>query len=301
MIRIKVPATSANLGVGFDCMGLAVSLYSVIDFEPSEQKLEIYGCPEKFQNMDNLVYRSFAKGCNYLGEDLPNVKISIKNAVPIARGLGSSSVCIVAGLKGASAWFNDAIPTEELVKLAVEMEGHPDNVTPAILGGLCVTFLDEQKQPVVTQYNVAKALNFVALIPDYEINTSLARKVLPETMTYATAIHQVSRCTVMTRALESGNDELIRQACDDWIHEPFRAKLIPDYKRAKIISEELSGTMYISGSGSTMMAITSDDNSAEAIIRNAKKTFPAWQVEKLSVDLAGARSEVIERGEILYR
>ncbi|MCT3398446.1 homoserine kinase [Lentilactobacillus hilgardii] len=301
MIKIKVPATSANVGVGFDCMGLAVSFYSTISFEESSERLEIVGCPKEFQTEDNLVYEAFVKGCDYLDKPVPNVKISIDTDVPVARGLGSSSVCVVAGLKAASAWFDNAISTDQLLVLATEMEGHPDNVTPAILGGLCVSFLDEQNRPVVVKYDVNEKLNFVALIPNYEVSTHKARKVLPKTMSYADDIHQVSRCAVMTKALELGDAHLIHEACDDRMHEPYRAKLIPDYAQAKAISEQSNGTMYISGSGSTMMAITPNEKSADDILKNAKAAFPDWKIRKMAVDLTGVQSEVIERGKVLHR
>ncbi|TLQ20736.1 homoserine kinase [Lentilactobacillus parafarraginis] len=301
MIKIKVPATSANVGVGFDCMGLAVSYYSTISFEESAAKLTITGCPTEFQNEDNLVYKAFVKGCDYLDKPVPNVKIDIESDVPVARGLGSSSVCVVAGLKAASVWFDNQISTDQLLVLATEMEGHPDNVTPAILGGLCVSFLDDHNQPQVIKYNVNDRLNFVALIPDYEVSTHEARKVLPKTMSYADAIHQVSRCAVMTKALEVGDMHLIHESCDDRMHEPYRAKLIPDYDQAKAISEASHGTMYISGSGSTMMAITPNEASADAIVKNARAAFPNWKIRKMAVDLAGVQSEVSERGKVLHR
>lgn len=301
MIKIKVPATSANVGVGFDCMGLAVSYYSTVSFEESATKLTITGCPTEFQNEDNLVYKAFVKGCDYLDKPVPNVKIDIESDVPVARGLGSSSVCVVAGLKAASVWFDNQISTDQLMVLATEMEGHPDNVTPAILGGLCVSFLDDHNQPQVIKYNVNDRLNFVALIPDYEVSTHEARKVLPKTMSYADAIHQVSRCAVMTKALEVGDMHLIHESCDDRMHEPYRAKLIPDYDQAKAISEASHGTMYISGSGSTMMAITPNEASADAIVKNARAAFPNWKIRKMAVDLAGVQSEVSERGKVLHR
>lgn len=301
MIKIKVPATSANVGVGFDCMGLAVSYYSTVSFEESATKLTITGCPSEFQNEDNLVYKAFVKGCDYLDKPVPNVKIDIESDVPVARGLGSSSVCVVAGLKAASVWFDNQISTDQLLVLATEMEGHPDNVTPGILGGLCVSFLDDHNQPQVIKYNVNDRLNFVALIPDYEVSTHEARKVLPKTMSYADVIHQVSRCAVMTKALEVGDMHLIHESCDDRMHEPYRAKLIPDYDQAKAISEASHGTMYISGSGSTMMAITPNEASADAIVKNAQAAFQNWKIRKMAVDLAGVQSEVSERGKVLHR
>lgn len=301
MFKIKVPATSANLGVGFDCMGLAVSMYSEFYFETSDQPLEINGCDVAYQNNRNLVYQAFLKGCEFLQEPTPNLKITIASQVPVARGLGSSAVCIVAGLKAASIWFDNAISTTNLLKLAVEMEGHPDNVTPSICGGLCVSFLDDQQQPVVAQYPISDELKFVALVPNYPISTHEARRVLPTTMNYATAIHQVSRCTMMTHALETGDADLLQRTCQDLIHEPYRAKLIPEYQQAKQLTESEYGTMYISGSGSTLMAIMPNQQAAHSLVVHAQALFPQWIISPVQIDKNGVQSEVINRGEVLYR
>ncbi|WP_258087881.1 homoserine kinase [Weissella fangxianensis] len=301
MFKIKVPATSANIGVGFDCMGLAVSMYSEFYFEASNQPLEISGCDVAYQNSHNLVYRAFLKGCEFLQKPTPNLKITIASQVPVARGLGSSAVCIVAGLKAASIWFDNAISTTNLLKLAVEMEGHPDNVTPSIYGGLCVSFVDEQKQPVVAQYTISDELKFVALVPNYPISTHDARVVLPTTMNYATAIHQVSRCTMMTHALETGDADLLQRTCQDLIHEPYRAKLIPEYQQAKQLAESDYGTMYISGSGSTLMAIMPNLQAAHDLVVHAQEMFPQWEISPVQIDKNGVQSEVINRGEVLYR
>ncbi|GBG93854.1 homoserine kinase [Ligilactobacillus salitolerans] len=302
MIKVKVPATSANLGVGFDCMGLAVSLYSEFYFEENPAGLEINGCPSEYQNEHNLVYQAFVKGCKYLDEPVPSIKLTIASQVPVARGLGSSAVCITAGLKAAGVWFNNALSKEEILKLAIEMEGHPDNVTPSIYGGLCVTFLDDEAgEPVLAQYEVSESLKFAALIPDYPISTKEARAVLPTTMNYATAIHQVSRCTIMARALETGDDRLLHQTCHDLIHEPYRAKLIPEYGQAKKMTEAFHGTMYISGSGSTLMAIMPDQEAADFFVAEAQAAFPQWKINEVAIDHDGLQSEVIERGEVLYR
>lgn len=301
MITIKVPATSANVGVGFDCLGLAVSYYSTITFEPSLQHLEISGSPKEFRNEHNLVYQAFVKGCNFLNQAVPNVKITVESDIPVARGLGSSSVCVVAGLKAASEWYGGRIAEEQLLILATQMEGHPDNVTPAILGGLCVSFMDDRDEPQIVNYQVNQRLHFVALIPDYEVSTHEARKVLPTTMSYTDAIHQVSHCAAMTKALELGDMHMIHEACDDRMHEPYRDKLIPDYGDVKAICEQAGGTMYISGSGSTMMAITASQQAADEIVANAKAAFPAWQIRKLTVDSTGVTSEVSERGKVLHR
>ena len=293
MIRIKVPATSANLGVGFDCMGLAVSLYSIIDFEQSSQKLVIDGCDEQFQNEQNLIYQAFVHGCQFLNQPVPNVKITIDNHVPVSRGLGSSAVCIVGGLMGANLWFDSPLDKEEILTLATEMEGHPDNVAPAILGNLNVSFTDSQENIQNVAFKVSSDLFFVALVPDYQLSTKKARQVLPKSMDYQTVSYQVGHAVALSKALENGDLQLIRQAIIDKMHEPFRSKLIPDYSTVKAICQKDGGVLYISGSGSTLMAITSNLNDAQKIIEETKKSFPNWETHLLSVDTKGASSDLI--------
>lgn len=293
MIRIKVPATSANLGVGFDCMGLAVSLYSTIDFEQSSQKLIINGCDEQFQNEQNLIYQAFVRGCQFLNQPIPNVKITIDNHVPVSRGLGSSAVCIVGGLMGANLWFDSPLNKEEILTLATEMEGHPDNVAPAILGNLNVSFTDSLENIQNVAFKVSSDLFFVALIPDYQLSTKKARQVLPKSMDYQTVSYQVGHAVALSKAVEIGDLQLIRQAIIDKMHEPFRSKLIPDYSAVKSICEKDGGVLYISGSGSTLMAIASNLNDAQKIIDETKKSFPNWETHLLSVDTKGASGVLI--------
>lgn len=292
MIRIKVPATSANLGVGFDCMGLAITLYSSVEFDKSPQKLEILGCKPEFQNEDNLVYQAFVKCCNYLEKPIPDLKITIENKIPVARGLGSSAFCIVAGLSGANAWYGSPLDKSQLLDLATEMEGHPDNVSPAIYGQLGVSFIDENKDVQTVHFNVDKKLQFVTLIPDYPVSTEKARKILPTEMTYQQAIYQIGHAVALSKAMELGDLALIHEAIIDKMHEPYRCKLIPDYLQAKHICQESNGTMYISGSGSTMMAIVDNESDAEKIVSQIKKDFPNWEVNHVNVDTKGAISEV---------
>lgn len=293
MIRIKVPATSANLGVGFDCMGLAVSLYAEIDFEQSSQKLEISGCDKEFQNEQNLIYRAFVRGCEFLKQPVPNVKITVDNQVPVSRGLGSSAVCIVGGLMGANLWFDSPLDQQEILTLATKMEGHPDNVAPAILGNLNVSFTDSLDNIQNVAFKVSSDLFFVALVPDYQLSTQKARQVLPKSMKYPTVSYQVGHAVALSKALENGDLQLIRQAIIDKMHEPYRSKLIPDYQEVKDICQEDGGVLYISGSGSTLMAITSNLNDAQRIIDDTKKSFPNWKTHLLSVDTKGARGRLI--------
>ena len=232
MIKITVPATSANLGIGYDTLGMAVSLYSHFTFERAD-KLTITGCPEEFQNEDNLVYVSFVDALAAWGEPAFPVAIDIQTDVPVARGLGSSSTCVVAGIMAAAALTGHTVDRAELVRIATEVEGHPDNVAPAILGGAVCSFTPTDSLPQCLRYEVSDRLRFITVIPPYEVHTSEARKVVPQEVPLSTAVWQMGRIAGMTRGLESGNLDLIAAANDDRIQEPYRRRLIPDYNAVR--------------------------------------------------------------------
>lgn len=238
-----------------------------------------------------MIYQAFSTGCEYLHHNIPKVKININNNIPIARGLGSSAICIVAGLKGASAWFGDAMNNEEILNLATKMEGHPDNVSPAIYGNLCAS-INHDGNIQVAHYKVDNNLNFIAIIPDYPISTEAARKVLPDKISYADAVYQIGHLGVLIKALEIGDMKMIKSAIVDKMHEPYRKKLIPDYEHISKICEEENVILYISGSGSTLMAIAQDDQ-IDSLFDKISGQFPKWQIKPLSVDTKGATTNII--------
>ena len=170
------------------------------------------------------------------------------------------------------------------------MEGHPDNVAPAIYGKLIASFRDENQDVQIVPFDVSPRLHFVALIPDYQVSTEKARQILPQSMSYKTAIYQIGHAVALAKAFELGDLKLIRSAIIDKMHEPYRSQLIPDYEQASSICQKNNGIMYISGSGSTMMGIVSNESDADRIVMEAKKDFPKWKVLHLSVDNQGAVS-----------
>ena len=171
MIRVRVPATSANMGPGFDSLGVALNLYNEYSFSETLMGLEFEGIEEEFCNKDNIIYKAMLKCFEKYNYKAKGLKISIaKQDVPISRGLGSSSSCIVAGLIGANYIMGNILSNEELLDIAVEIEGHPDNVAPALLGGVIVA-IREGNRTIYDKVNVLKALNFVAIIPDFKLST----------------------------------------------------------------------------------------------------------------------------------
>lgn len=292
MIKMSVPATSANLGVGYDCMGLALDMMAYAEFEQIPQGLCITGCDPIYCNEDNLFYQAYVKAMNYMQEPVQGLKIHVHSEVPYTRGLGSSATCIVAGIGAASAMMNNRLNKYEIFDLATQMEGHPDNVAPAVFGGLCVSFMDQGKANMI-RFGVKSNLRFVALIPDYEVSTKMAREVLPKEMSYQDAVYQMGRCAALAKAIEIGNALIIKKACVDQMHEPYRKGLIPQYDQVKAMVDQNGAiTLFISGSGSTMIAIADGDTCANAIANSVKAAFPTWDTRILHATFDGVQSEV---------
>lgn len=293
MIKITVPATSANLGIGYDTLGMAVSLYSHFTFERSKS-LQISGCPEEFQNEGNLVYVSFVDALREWGEEPFPVRLDIQTDVPVARGLGSSSTCVVAGIMAAAALTGHTVDRAELVRLATSVEGHPDNVAPAILGGAVCSFTPEGGLPRCLRYGVSDNLRFVTIIPPYEVHTSEARKVVPQGVPLSDAVWQMGRIAGMTRGLETGDLSLIADANDDRLQEPYRRALIPDYDAIRdVCLDGGAGTLWISGSGSTLMAVTDDTIVAKFLQVRLREAFPECATHILTCDTQGAQIEYL--------
>lgn len=287
MVKIQVPATSANVGVGFDCLGLALNLYSYFTFEEIDG-FSISGTEKRFLNKDNLVYTSFLKALTYLNKEVKGVSIYIDSHVPVARGLGSSATCVVGGVLGAYALTNTLIDKDEILKICTEIEGHPDNVAPAIFGGLMASY--QTKEEVVSvRYPVDERFHFLALIPDFETKTSDARKVLPTTIPFSTAVTNSAKLSVVLKGFEMYNSNILSLALKDEVHEPFRKELIYEYQAVKEICEEIESVcFYISGSGSTLMNVMCDISCIDVIQEKVSLLNHHWQCKLLKLSKEGA-------------
>ena len=297
MITVKVPATSANVGPGFDCMGLALNAYACVHFELIDKGFIICGCPAHWQNEDNLVYQSFCRVFAHLHRPVPPIKITIDTGmIPEARGLGSSAVCIVAGALAANSLCDHALSKAELLTLCNAIEGHPDNVAPAIYGGLCISFT-KQDQVFTTRYDVSRQYRFIAMIPDYPILTADARRVLPDTLPYEDALFNLGRCAALAKALSEGDHTMLTHACEDRLHQPYRKVLFPQYDEIDALCQKHHVlTWYISGSGSTMMAVSEKQEVAEALSSAVLDKFPTWQCAIYHADTQGAVSKEEHHG-----
>lgn len=284
---VSVPATSANLGVGFDTLGLALDLEARFAFLRAPA-LKIVGCEPRFCGSDNLVWTSYLTACAALQTEPTPLQIDIQSPIPLSGGLGSSSACVIAGLMAAQLMHGHAYDPAFTLKLACGIEGHPDNVAPAILGGLVSSFMDEG-QAITLRSSVASNLRFVVIAPPYEVRTSDARRVLPQEVPLSTAVWQMGRCHAMVEGLRSGDAALIARAAQDKLHEPYRAQLIADYEPLRCVALEAGACAFvISGSGSTMLAISDGPSCAQRVHDALASARPDMWLHILPAHLQGA-------------
>ncbi len=256
MLTVKVCATSANVCVGFDVLGLALDLANFYQFEEAKE-FSLIGFDQPYQKFEhNLVYQAYIRAFEYVQQEPIPVHISIRTNIPVSRGLGSSASLIVAGLFAANYYLNNRFTKEELLQLATQMEGHPDNVAAAIYGGLVASYYDDQYHSIC--YPVHPDLHFIAVIPHYQVATSEARKILPNEVSYHDAVHNLSRIIHLPKAFAEGDVRLLKVLFSDQLHEPYRKKLIKEYQEIYNICKKEEAALAISGSGSTMLIICKD-------------------------------------------
>lgn len=296
MIRIDVPATSANLGAGFDSLGIALTMHNKVWMEEWDSvDISSVDSTKIPTDESNLIYWAASHLYETCGKKLPGLKILQENNIPMARGLGSSSACIVAGILGANRLLGSPFSQTDLINLAAKIEGHPDNTSPAISGGLVASAIEGERVYSVS-VPVSDKIRFAVLIPPFELKTEKARKVLPEKYSREDAVYNLSRSGLMTASLFSGNIENLRVAVQDRIHQPYRSSLIEHYDTVFRMSYELGslGT-YVSGAGPTIIAMVdaADKQFQEnAVAHLEKRGIRDWQVELLSADSQGARIEI---------
>ena len=297
MIQIRVPATSANMGSGFDSLGIALTMYNTVWMEESDN-LEIVSRDGLAIPTDksNLIYWAAEKLYEKCGKTLPGLHIEQKSDIPMTRGLGSSSACIVAGLYGANRLLGSPFTVGDLVNISAELEGHPDNTTPALLGGLVTSAMEGGRVHSVS-VPVSERISFAVLIPPFELSTTVARSVLPDTVSREDAVYNLSRSALMTSSLFSGALENLRVAVQDKLHQPYREHFIPGLSQVFRICTELGsfGT-YISGAGPTIIAIIDKDsrgNFTQYVQQKlVEKGIDGWRLELLEPDNTGVSLEI---------
>ena len=264
MMKIRVPATSANLGPGFDCLGLALNLWNEITFEEAPQlkyRANGEGAEKLNKGNRNLLTKAYSNLHQVCGAEMKGVRITSYNNVPMSSGLGSSAAAIVAGLFGANEVLGRPLDNNGLLELATQMEGHPDNVAPALFGGLVVSVMKQNE--IITRRYETPELTAVIVKPDVEWLTKTARAVLPKSVSRTDAIHNIGRTALVVDALRTGNLNLLQQVMEDRIHQSYRLRHISGglsaYKRAKQF-----GAAALSGAGPSIIVFVPQSKAEQA-------------------------------------
>lgn len=261
-VEVRAPATTANLGPGYDCLGMALDLWNVITVTAtaSEPEVEVIGegDGELATDADNLTYRSMAFLYGEADEELPPLRMRCVNTIPLSRGLGSSAAAISGGLVAANALLGDPFTANDLLEMAATIEGHPDNVAAAVQGGLQLVVMDDQ-QLYTAPIDVPEDLQAVLFVPDRRIATADARRVLPSEVSVADAVYNMSRAALLVAGMQSNHPEYLGIATQDRLHQPYRQAIFPPMK---VIFEAARNAgalgVFLSGSGSTILALAQD-------------------------------------------
>lgn len=278
-MMIKVPATTANIGPGFDSLGLALSLYNYIIVKE--------GPPA-----ENLSQKAFDMALREMGMKEKDIRIEIEGEVPIARGLGSSATCIIGGILAANEITGGRLSREDILELAYKIEGHPDNIVPALVGGLTVSFVDEEKIRYIKLCEI-DFIDLVLFIPDFTISTSEARKILPQSLSYRDAVFNIGRVSLLVSCFLKKDISDIRAALEDRLHFPYRKGLVKNIDLIFELSYRNGAKgVFLSGSGPAVAAIVEkhdkefDDIMKREILNRSE--FTGWDVKRVTVENEGA-------------
>lgn len=261
MVEIRVPATSANIGSGFDCLGFALQLYNIFRVERVEKGLEnivldqISGKNFELSLEDNLYYQAISKVYDIIGKKMDCLRLTEEVNIPFARGLGSSASAVVAGLIAGNYLTGNQFSEEEIIKLAVEIEGHPDNVLPALKGGFIINVISEERI-IHKKLELDNEFQFVIIIPDFKLKTDEVRRVLPDKISFDDAIFNLSRASLLTACLHDKDFDKLKIAMEDRLHQDYRAKLIPGFHQVVDAAYQKGALgVSLSGSGPSILAI----------------------------------------------
>lgn len=298
-ICIQVPATSANCGPGYDSLGLACTLYNRFSFEILEKHelvLEVHGEGEQYlkASKDNLLFKAFFSVWDDIYPQRPvGLKVVMDNEIPMSRGLGSSSSAIVAGVYAAFLLSGKDLDKEKMLNYAAAIEGHPDNVAPALYGGFTISYMQDG-QAHSLKITPAKPLKFIAVIPEKKLATSLAREAIPENIPHQDAVFNLSRASLLIGTLLTGEYGFLSAALEDKLHQPYRAHLIPGLNEAFKAGKQAGAyNVIISGAGSTIMAYAAADSDcvkiAEDMCAALKKKGLKSVYHVLDIDTEGVK------------
>lgn len=300
MIHVQIPATSANMGPGFDSIGVAVSLYNHIWAEEIPKGVEVEVRREQSlpvpRDESNLIYQTMKYFYEQKGLSMPGVRLIQEDHIPMVRGLGSSAACIVGGLFAANALAGSPCTRDELAQMAAQLEGHPDNSNPAIFGSMVVGALDEKEMKYV-RLELPQDLLFAIMVPDFPVSTEKSRAVLPDSYSRADVVFNASRAALLVASMLTGKYENFDIAMEDRVHQPYRAALIPNMENIFAHAKEYgAAATYLSGAGSTLMAMVRREE-AEAFGRKMSAYLAAlphnWELTLLEPERTGVKVEIV--------
>ncbi|MFQ5658560.1 MAG: homoserine kinase [Candidatus Methylomirabilales bacterium] len=292
---MRVPASTANLGSGFDVLGMALSLHNTLEVEETSGGVEITVEGEEAERLQmegerSLIVRAAKAAYAHLGIKPPGLRIHLKNEIPVKRGLGSSATACVGGIVAAGELCGRPLSPEEILRLALPLEGHPDNITPSLVGGLTATCLSGGEVRYL-KIPTPSGISVVAVIPERQLSTAEARRALPDQVPLADAVYNVGRAALLVGAMVAGDLTLLDEATQDRIHQPYRAKLLPGMEEVLEVGRRAGAlAAFLSGAGSTLVALA--DQQAESV---GAEMVHAWarlgmkaKVKILSIDREGA-------------
>lgn len=301
-VRVRVPATSANLGPGFDTLGLALNAHDYVTATVTETpgvRVRAIGVGEGLVPEDetNLVASTLLHVLERSGYRVPGLDIVAENSIPHGRGMGSSGAAIVAGIsaaKGLMTGVND-ISNDEVLRIANELEGHPDNVAPAIFGGLTIAWVDDDG-PHHQRLAVHRGVSLLIAVPKRELSTKLARSLQPESVPHTDAVFNLARAALLVAALTQ-SPELLMPATEDKLHQNYRAEAMPETTALLRELRDAGHAAVVSGAGPSVLVMSSDPEQRLRAADIVEASVDDWQAMLLAVDTAGATVEVLPTGE----
>jgi homoserine kinase len=290
-LTIKVPATSANLGPGFDSLGLALDLWNESVFEVAEASsvyIEGEGNGRVSQGRNNLILRAAQALADQVQKDLPPLIVRCVNRIPFGSGLGSSAAATLAGLLAANVLTGSPLAKLEILNLATRLESHPDNVAPALMGGLVVSTVEEGQ--VLARKLPIAPLQITVVVPEFRFPTRQARKALPHRVKMKEAVHNISRAVLLTEAFRTGDMNLLAEAMTDVLHQPYRIPQIPGAQAAMQAMRSQGAAVALSGAGPSLIAFSANRETAtgEAAKRAFEQAGLQARILELKVSSHGA-------------
>ena len=302
-VSVKVPASSANIGPGFDCLGIALPIYNTITLEETvipgtgieinvmseDESVDEIALENVPKDENNIVYKAVELLYNSIGQVPSELKINIQSQIPIARGLGSSSSVIVGGLLAANKLLGNPADETAILAIATEVEGHPDNVAPALLGGFVLSNKEEDGTVTYSKLNWPQEWDITVCIPDFELSTNISRSVLPKEVPMQDAVFNAKHLGMLIQAVNTCDPKLMKQALQDRLHQPYREKLVPGMKEIIDTLKNEDGVLgcVLSGAGPSMLVISHkyDVDKIKSIVKDI------WDKQNIKADVKTIKIE----------